>query len=223
VVTVVTLAANAVRPGPALALSAATARAGDSVEVTGSHLPAGQPGTIVLLGREAPLGSFRSDASGRFTFRFVVPQDVAGGRRVQACWGGSCPIGQPLTVFAAPTPLPTATPPPVPVQTLPPPTPTPSRRFAPAISLSDQTVRHGQNVSVSGRGFDPGAQYVIAFVESGRSVPLQEAASPDDEGSFKRSVRIPSDAHRGVALVTACISSAGQVGACAQQAVLVTG
>lgn len=219
---IVAFATHAARPAPSLALSAAQARAGDTILVRGANLPAGQPGTVVLQGRPAPLGQFRSDDHGAFTFRFVVPPDLAGGRRVEACWGGSCPIGQSLTVVAEPTPGPTATPLPVPVQTLAP--PTPDHRFDPSISLSHQAVRHGDSVQVTGRGFDPAGQYVIVFQQTGSSQVLQGATSPDDKGSFRRTIRIPTDARRGLAVVAACISApaGGQVSACAQQAVLVT-
>jgi Protein kinase domain len=219
----VVLAVHALRPAPTLALSPTQARAGDTVVATGAHLPAGQPGTLQMQGRAAPLGQFRADERGGFSVRFVVPPDLAGGRSVEACWGGACPLRQTLVVTAEPSP--TATAAPVPVQT-PAPTPTATAgRFTPAISLSRQSVRRQETIQVSGRGFDPAAQYVIFFEQGGHRTRVQAPASPDGGGSFTNPVRIPGDAHRGLAVVTACISpvAGGPLGACAQQAVMVTG
>ena len=218
----VSLAVHALRPAPTLALSPAQARAGDTVVVTGANLPSGQPGTLQMQGRAAPLAQFRSDDHGAFSARFVVPPDLAGGRSVEACWGGSCPLRQTLLVLAEPSPASAATP--VPVQTVA--TPTPEvRRFTPAIGLSRQTVRRQETVQVSGSGFDPSQQYVIYFEQGARRALVQPAAAPDGSGSFASTIRIPGEARRGLAVVVACISPAGggPTGACAQQAVLVAG
>lgn len=220
----VVLAVHALRPAPTLSLSAAQARAGDTVTVTGANLPPGQPGTVQMQGRPAPLGQFRADDHGAFSVRFVVPPDLAGDRSVQACWGGSCPLRQSLVILAEPVPAPT---PPAPVVT---PAPTPSasaapRRFTPVIALSRQTVRRQETIQVGGRGFDPAQQYVIYFDQGGRRELVQTPASPDGDGSFSNPVRVPGDARRGLATVMACISpvNGGPPGACAQQPVLVTG
>jgi len=217
----VLLLVHATRPGPSLALSVGQARAGVSVVVTGDNLPAGQPGTIVLAGRT--LGQFRADEHGAFSFRFVVPPDLAGSRQVQACWGGSCPVSQPLVVIADPTPTAGPTPIPAPVQTGPSPTPG-AHRFAPAISVSRRTPRRGDSVQVSGRGFDPAQQYVIVLEQGGRRWTLQTPASPEGSGAFRSPVRIPTDAGKGLAVISACISQVdgGQLGPCGQQAVLIT-
>ncbi|HXM53801.1 MAG TPA: serine/threonine-protein kinase [Candidatus Dormibacteraeota bacterium] len=219
------LAVHALRPGPALALSVGQAKTGDTVVATGSNLPAGQPGTIVLGSRT--LGSFRSDERGAFSFSFVVPADQAGSRTVQACWGGGCPLSRALVVIAAAPPLPTAAPIPVPVQTLGPPTPSPANgRFTPAISLNRQAPRRGETIQVNGRGFDPAQQYVILLTQGGHSFTLQTPASPDGSGAFTDPVRIPGDAKRGLAVVSACIApvnGGGKLGACGQQAILITG
>lgn len=223
----VVLAAHALRPAPALSLSPAQARAGDTVVVTGTNLPAGQPGTVQMQGRAAPLGQFRADDHGAFSVRFVVPPDLAGGRSVQACWGGSCPLRQTLLVLVEPGTAPTATPLPAPVAT---PAPTPAAsaappRFTPTIALSRQAVRRQETIQVGGRGFDPAQQYVISFDQGGRRELLQAPTSPDGAGTFTNPVRIPGDARRGLAAVTACVSpvNGGPPGPCAQQPVLVTG
>src|SRR5262249_20713988 len=162
------------------------------------------PGTIVLASRT--LGSFRSDEQGTFTFKFVVPADLAGSRTVQACWGGACPLSRSLVVVAEAPPAPAPTPVSVPVQTLPSATPTPSKgRFSPSISVSRETPRRGETIQVGGRGFDPAQQYVILLTQGGHSSTLQAAASPDGAGTFSDPVRIPGDAKRGLAVVSACI------------------
>lgn len=221
VLLAIVLLVHLLRPGPTMALSVAQAQAGTNVTVTGGNLPAGQPGTIVLAGRT--LGEFRADEHGAFSYRFVVPPDLAGSRQIQVCWGGTCPLSQQLLVLAEPTPSPGPTPIPAPVQTLPAPTPSAgAHRFTPSISLSRRTPRRGETITVTGRGFDPAEQYVILLDQGGRRVVLQAPESPDGKGSFKSSVRIPSDAGRGLAVVSACISQAGgQLGACGQSAVLI--
>jgi hypothetical protein len=225
VLIVAFLAARAMRPSPSLALSVGSARVGDTVTVSGANLPAGQPGTVVLVGRPAPLGEFNADEKGRFTVHFVVPLDVSGGQRVDVCWGGSCPLSQALVVQAQPTPVPTATAAPVPVQTLTPPAATPAAgRFATEISL-DQAPRRDQTIQVQGRGFDPAQQYVIVLQQGDRRWVLQTPASPDGEGAFSSPVRIPGDARRGPGVVAACISQVGtgQTTSCAQQQVFIGG
>ncbi|HEY4027917.1 MAG TPA: protein kinase [Candidatus Dormibacteraeota bacterium] len=218
------MAAHAMRPSPSLALSVGSARVGDTVAVTGANLPAGQPGTIVLQGRAAPLAQFSADEKGAFRIEFVVPLDVSGSRTVDACWGGSCPLSQVLVVQAQPTPAPTATVAPLPVQTATPPSATPvPHRFAPEIGLNRQTPHRDETITVSGRGFDPAQQYVIVLQQGDRRWVLQSPASPDGDGAFSDRVQIPGDARRGFGAVAACISltGTGQTTSCAQQPVFI--
>jgi hypothetical protein len=217
-VLVVTLAVHLLRPGPALALSQASAHAGDTVVVTGRNLPAGQPGTVVIKGRPAPAAAFTADGGGTFSVQVTIPQDVgAGDVTVEACWGGSCPVSQVLHVLSAPTPLPTAPPTQAVIQV----TPTP-RAVAPSISLNRLALHRGETVRIQGRGFDPLQQYEVVLDQGGRQWVLQRPASPDENGAFTDSVQVPGEVRRGVATVVACIYSSGSTAACASQPVLVT-
>jgi len=214
-VLIAVLVTLAGRPRPSLTLSAASARAGDTITVSGAGLPPGQPGTIVLEGRPAPLGQFNADAKGTFKLEFVIPFDVSGSRRVDACWGGSCPLGQMLIVQGQPPATATSTP--LPVQT-----PTPSQ-FAPQIRLSRQAPHRGNDIRVDGQGFDPGQQFVVLLQQGDRRWVLQAAASPRGDGAFSVRVQIPDDAHRGPGTVAACIAvvGTGQTTSCAQQPVFI--
>lgn len=205
------------RPSPSLTLSAASARAGDTITVSGVSLPPGQPGTIVLEGRPAPLGQFNADGKGTFKLEFVVPVDVSGSRRVDACWGGSCRLSQVLVVQGQPSPTPAATSTPLPVQT-----PT-SSQFAPQIRLSRQAPHRGDDIGVDGQGFDPGQQFVVVLQQGDRQWVLQEPGSPDGDGTFSVQVQIPDDAQRGRGTVAACIAvvRTGQTTSCAQQPVVI--
>lgn len=212
IAVLVTLAA---RPRPSLTLSAASARAGDTITVSGASLPPGQPGTIVLEGRPAPLGQFNADAKGTFKLEFVVPLDVSGRRRVDACWGGSCPLSQMLLVQGQPPPAATSTPLPVQAPT--------SSQFAPQIRLSRQAPHRGSDIRVDGQGFDPGQPFVVVLQQGDRRWVLHAAASPRGDGAFSVRVQIPDDAHRGSGTVAACIAvvGTGQTTSCAQQPVFI--
>ena len=219
-VLVVTLAVHWLRPGPTLELTPGSARPGDSVTVTGQHLPPGQPGTVAIEGRPGLQTQFTADGGGTFIVSITIPQDQAGDPTIQACWGGSCPLSQVLHLLAAPSPPTTAAPTPIVVQ----PTPTPtSRRVSPSISVKPQAPRRGQTIKVSGRGFDPQAQYQVVLDQSDREWILQQSTSPDGDGAFTASVVVPGDARRGVAVVVACVEPAGPVPACARQPIVISG
>jgi hypothetical protein len=140
---------------PSVTLSDAAVRAGDSVTVTASHLPANQVGSIELQSGPVPVGAFQADRYGAASARVPIPPDTAqGGHVISLCWSGTCPPGASarLTVLQAPpsptpsptptpTPTPTRTPTPVPTPTPTPapqatPTPTPSRSPGPSPSAS---------------------------------------------------------------------------------------
>src|SRR5205814_2488548 len=120
-----------------LSLSDSSIRAGDSIFVTGRHLPANQVGTIQLSSAPALLGTFQADQDGNLNDRRVtIPKSTSpGDHQVALCWNGTCPAAGTLTVQEAPpTPTPTAaptpTPTPLPTRTptpFPTPTPTPTR------------------------------------------------------------------------------------------------
>jgi Protein kinase domain len=216
-VLIAVLVTLAGRPRPSLTLSATSARAGDTITVSGASMPPGQLGTIVLEGRPAPLGQFNADAKGTFKLEFVVPVDVSGSRRVDACWGGSCPLSQVLVVLGQSPPTPAATSTPLPVQT-----PT-SSQFAPQIRLSRQAPRRGNDIRVDGLGFDPGQQFEVVLQQGDRRWVLQGPASPRGDGAFSVRVQIPDQAQRGLGTVAACIvvGGTGQTNNCAQQPVFI--
>jgi hypothetical protein len=211
---IVAVAQHALQPGPALRLSPASAHTGDVVTVSGSALPPGQVGTVVLAGRPAPAAAFTADGGGSFSVRITVPQDAAGDTRVQACWGGYCPLSQVLHVLGSPSPPPTAAPAPPVVLT---PTPT----VTPSISVDRLTARRGDTIRVTGRGFDPLRRYTVVLGEGGRRWTLQPPASPDATGAFEDAVQVPRDARRGTATVMACVSPQGAVPTCAYQALMI--
>jgi serine/threonine protein kinase len=130
-------------PQPTLSLSDTSIRAGDSIFVTGRHLPANQVGTIQLSSAPVLLGTFQADQDGNLNDRRVtIPKSTSpGDHQVALCWNGTCPAASTLTVQEAPptpTPTPSATPTPTPVPTrtptpfpTPTPTPTPTRNPTP--------------------------------------------------------------------------------------------
>lgn len=216
-VLIVVLATLAGRPSPSLTLSAASARAGDTITVSGAGLPPGQPGTIVLEGWRAPLGQFNADDRGTFKLELVVPVNASGSRRVDVCWGGSCPLSRALMVQGQTTPTPAAT-------TTPSAFPTPtSPQFAPQITLSGPAPRRGDDIRVEGQGFDPGQRFVVTLQQGDRQWVLHKPASPGSDGAFSVSVQIPDDAGRGQGTIAACISLVGtdQTTSCAQQPVFI--
>jgi serine/threonine protein kinase len=128
------------------------------------------------------------------------------------------PVPTPAATAAPTARPPTATP--LPVATVrPAPTPRPTPTAAGlSIAVSDPTPRPGeQNVMVTGRGFDPAQQYVIAFVQGPIPQPLFGPASPDRSGAFSSPVQIPSRASPGPATIWACVyqTNTHRIGACA--------
>lgn len=210
------LGMRAGRDAPTMSLSTSSAAIGDQVVVTGRNLPPGQPGTLTIQGRAFPVGQFRADDKGGFAVSFVVPPDLGGDRSVQACWGSGCPLSRILHVAgpaAQPSAPPAATP-----------TPSPSALLSPVISLSDETVRRGDTIVVTGRGFDPTQRFDIVLRLGNRRVTLQPPTSPDRSGAFSIEVEIPTEIKRGAGQIVACVRVAhgDQPGACAEQGVLIT-
>ena len=118
---------------PSVNVSDSTARPGDAVIVTASHLPANQAGTVQLESSPVQVGAFQADRYGNTTARAVIPANATAGEHlISLCWNGACPASTRLTVLEAPpspspTPTPTPTPAPTPAPTpTPTPTPTPS-------------------------------------------------------------------------------------------------
>jgi hypothetical protein len=97
---------------------------------------------------------------------------------------------------AAPTPAPTEPPPPPATQAPPPPPPTqappppPPPAAPPAISLSPNPVPANGSVTVTGRGFTPGARVTLTGNSGLFSLPLGNA-TVDAQGSFVGSGPVP--------------------------------
>ncbi|MBV9280613.1 MAG: hypothetical protein JOZ41_11065, partial [Chloroflexi bacterium] len=68
--------------------------------------------------------------------------------------------------------------------------------YQPAISLSASTVRPGGTITVSGRGYVPGATVRVAVTiprTSGGAVTLSAAANADQNGNFSASLVVPAN------------------------------
>lgn len=192
---------------PTLSLSSDTVQAGDTVVVSGSHLPSNQSGDIDVVG-SVRTASFRSDGSGGFSVQVTVPRDiVVGDHIVRMCWGGACHGESTLHVtaplaLASPTPTPTAS-------TLRSPTPTASGAPAPIISLSVSSVKVGGTFTIAGRNFDS-HKPVVLFVEQLKVAhSLGPAAGVTSSGGFEVTVTMPSGVSPGSAEVYACSYNAG--------------
>jgi hypothetical protein len=93
---------------PSISLSANPVHAGDTVVVSGSHLPANQVGEVQLWSalRTFP---FRADSNGNISVQVIVPRDIRlGDHLVKLCWSNACHVQTTLTVvspvaLAAPT------------------------------------------------------------------------------------------------------------------------
>jgi serine/threonine-protein kinase len=98
---------------PTLSLSASTVRAGDTVVVNASRLPANQNGEIQLLSTVHTF-PFHANPSGDVSVSIRVPLNIgAGDHTVRLCWNASCRLSATLHVLAPvafATPSPGATP-----------------------------------------------------------------------------------------------------------------
>jgi len=111
--------------GPSVIVSDSTVLPGDSITVTGSHLPANQFGTIELQSSAVLVGTFQADRYGATTATAHIPKDAQpGDHLISLCWSNTCPASQRLTVLQpTPSPSPSPTPTPAPTRA---PTPTPA-------------------------------------------------------------------------------------------------
>jgi hypothetical protein len=98
---------------PTLSLSASTVRAGDTVVVNATHLPANQNGEIQLLSTIHTF-PFHANANGDVSLPILVPRSIgAGDHTLRLCWNASCRLSATLHVLAPvafATPSPGATP-----------------------------------------------------------------------------------------------------------------
>jgi Protein kinase domain len=128
----------ALRPAPAVSLSPSTLAAGDSVQVTASHLPANQNGEIRL--RSTPQTfAFHADSQGNVRQSITVPQDEGiGDHTIQVCWSSACRITAILHVLepvVLATPSPSTTPGATPGAT-PTPSATPTSATTPSVAVA---------------------------------------------------------------------------------------
>ncbi|MGH7919434.1 MAG: protein kinase [Candidatus Dormibacteraceae bacterium] len=115
---------------PAMQLSTTTPSPGSQVTVTLTDLPKSQVGSLQLDNASTQLATFQANGQGSATVNVTIPKSTSGGNhQISACWAGTCPVSQTITVpKPSPTPSPSATPTPTPVPITPaPPTPTPVR------------------------------------------------------------------------------------------------
>jgi serine/threonine protein kinase len=185
---------------PTLSLSTQTVRAGDSVTVSASHLPANQGGEIQLHSVLETF-PFTANSNGNVNVEITVPLDSGvGDHIVQICWNGSCPAEALLHVTAVlPSPIPS-------------PTPVRSPATRPAITLSTNIVKVGGLLTISGRDFDTGKPATLAIYQGAK--PRLLVNPPIDvhsDGAFAVTVRIPSGLSPGGAEIVACIYSGSTV------------
>ena len=180
---------------PTLSLSTQTLRAGESLTVSASYLPANQVGEIQLhsLVKTFP---FTADGNGNVSVEITVPPDSGiGDHLVQICWNGSCPAETLLHVTAAlPSPIPS-------------PTPSPSSATRPSITLSTNRVKIGGLLTISGRDFDTGRPATVAIYQNKTPHFLVMSIKVHTDGTFVVTVRIPAGVSPGGAEIVACINS----------------
>jgi hypothetical protein len=156
------------RPAAAMSLSPSTVAAGDSIQVTASHLPPNQNGEIRL---HSPVQSFpfRADSNGDVNRSITVPSDEGiGDHTVQVCWNSACRITAILHVQEAvaiitpsATPSPSTTPTATPGST---PTPLPSPLPTPRAT---STPAHAPSVTVAAISKTSGFTAVLHYTDGG--------------------------------------------------------
>src|SRR5579864_1060190 len=157
------------RPKPSLLLSSPEIRAGGTLVVTATNVPANQQGEVQLLSvlHAVP---FQADSQGSVTVYLTVPVDTApGDHTVRICWDGTCHLSVNVLVLApltlsSPSPLPTATP-----TAQPNPSPSPSASAAARIlALSSSRVARGASMTVYGQHFLPDRTITVTFLQGAK-------------------------------------------------------
>jgi Protein kinase domain len=185
---------------PTLALNPSTAALGQVVQVSGSNVPAHQPGSVQLHS-DVRVFAFTADANGRVKVYITVPLDIAiGDHRVDLCWNATCHASASLHVVAgtgkfAPTPSATSTP----ISTSRP-SPTP-----PVISVTNFEIKlHTGTETVEGLHFSPGSRITVTFKQGSSAGKVVGIATASSGGYWSVSFTVPADAVVGYALITAC-------------------
>ncbi|GIT81576.1 hypothetical protein LLS1_32450 [Leifsonia sp. LS1] len=96
-------------PTPALTLSADSGSIGDTITVAGSNLTPGTAVSFVFHSTPVLLGTATSDANGKLSFTFTVPNVAAGAHTVTASIGGTVVASTAFTIVAAADPAVTGT------------------------------------------------------------------------------------------------------------------
>src|SRR5712692_3568984 len=212
---------------PTLSLSASTVRAGDTVVVNASHLPANQNGEIQLLSIVHAF-PFHANASGDVSVPILVPRNIgAGDHTVRLCWNASCRASVTLHVIEPVTPSPgstpstapgaspaagaTPSPSPTPIGAASPspgpspiPTPKASPPAAPVISISNYNIKIATgSETVYGVHFAPGSAVTITFVQ-GSVTTSEGSAGVSSSGYFSKTFTVPATAVVGPAAVKVC-------------------
>ncbi len=212
---------------PTLSLSASTVRAGDTVVVNASHLPANQNGEIQLLSTVHAF-PFHANASGDVSVPILVPRNIgAGDHTVKLCWNASCRASVTLHVIEPVTPSPgstpstapgaspiagaTPSPSPTPIGAASPspgpspiPTPKASPPPAPVISISNYNIKIATgSETVYGVHFAPGSAVTITFVQ-GSVTTSEGSAGVSSSGYFSKTFTVPATAVVGPAAVKVC-------------------
>ncbi len=213
---------------PSLSLSASTVRAGDTVVVNASHLPANQNGEIQLLSTVHSF-PFHANPSGDASVSIRVPPNIgAGDHTVRLCWNASCRLSATLHVLAPvafATPSPGATPSTTPGASpsagatpiggtsptpraspiaSPIPTPKASPPATPVISISNYNIKIATgSETVYGLHFAPGSAVTITFVQGSLTTP-EGSAGVSSSGYFSKTFTVPVTAVVGPAAVKVC-------------------
>ncbi len=187
--------------GPALTLSEATVRAGETVVVTASHMPSNQVGQIELRST-LNIFPFTADANGELSEPILVPHGIGTGDHViQLCWNSQCHASTTLHVIDAappsPTPSPIASPSPNAS-----PSPSPTVRSL-ALSSNHIVVKTG-TMSVKGFNFSPGKVATLTFIQGTTTNKTVATPTVGADGTFLQSYTVPSTAVVGPARIRAC-------------------
>ncbi len=196
----------ATRPKPVLALSSPTVRAGDTVTVTASNLPANQDGQVELHSalRTVP---FRSDSAGDVTVYLRIPVETAPGpHTVSICWASICHASTPIEV-QVPLVLPTPPSSPTPSST---PSPTPAPTASPSSSTRSLALSSGRikvvtgMMTVRGDHFTPLREVTLTFIQGSLVNVIVKRATTLADGTFLTSYQVPAGATVGSAYIRAC-------------------
>jgi serine/threonine-protein kinase len=187
---------------PAVSLSESTVKAGDTVVVTASHVPANQVGEIQLRS-DLHTFPFQADANGELSEPILIPRNIGSGDHVvHVCWLSQC-YGSATLHVIEPAPSPTPTPKASPTPTgSPSPSPSPVARSL-ALSSNHIVVKTG-SMTVKGFNFTPGKVATMTFIQGTTTNKTVATPSVGADGTFLQQFGVPSTAVVGPATIRAC-------------------